>query len=558
MVEGVGFNAPGLPMSTPFRIEHRDWAIAAVVFAASLALRVPWRSTAPFHWDTAQFALAVQHFDVTRSQPHAPGFFLYVMLGRLVNLALHDPHASLVWVSATAGSAMAALGFLLGTVLFWRGCGLAVAVILATGPLAWFHSELALTTALDGALVTGLALACVVTIRRAGRWRDVTVVSVLLALVAANRPQTAVTASPMVLFALSRCPLPRAPRVAATAVMTAVGCVAWFVPLTAMSGGVGVYLETLSAKGRFDMHFSPWRAGWRAAGAHATFIAWSCLSGLLLAAPLGAVEWLRRWWQMPRTPQGSGRTERGEAVTLLACWVVPMLVLGVVVHTLQPGYVLAYLPALAVLCGLGLAGGSESLARRPTRAEVRRAQSPREVSGKARLAILLAVIAAFNSVVFLVPPRWASGLIGPWMMTAPALRGDGRRLEAAVGAIARDYKAERTVIMHRSEAIWWGFRQFQYQLPHFRNVMLTWDDALPGELSRMLWIGHEGRTTFQRDFELDDSQTALLVVPPGDPPAAWWPGVDFTGAKVVPETAGSVYEVTPAKVRAAWSRLWPR
>ena len=77
---------------------------AVVLFAVALVLRVAFRSQMAYHWDSAQFALAITEYDIRLSQPHAPGYFLYVMLGRLVNCVVGDPHASLVWISVVFGS----------------------------------------------------------------------------------------------------------------------------------------------------------------------------------------------------------------------------------------------------------------------------------------------------------------------------------------------------------------------------------------------------------------------------------------------------------------------
>ena len=56
----------------------------------SLLLRVPFRSHYAYHWDSAQFALAIGHYDIRQGLPHQPGFFLYVMLGRCVNWVVGD------------------------------------------------------------------------------------------------------------------------------------------------------------------------------------------------------------------------------------------------------------------------------------------------------------------------------------------------------------------------------------------------------------------------------------------------------------------------------------
>ena len=102
---------------------RRDWLAAAILFAVSLAIRVPFRSHFAYHWDSAQFALAIEHFDVSLSLPHRPGYFLFIMLGRIANLFVGNPHTSLMWVNMVAGAALVALGYLLGAALFGRHCG---------------------------------------------------------------------------------------------------------------------------------------------------------------------------------------------------------------------------------------------------------------------------------------------------------------------------------------------------------------------------------------------------------------------------------------------------
>src|SRR6266478_5422988 len=98
--------------------DRRDWMTAVIFFLAALALRVPFRSRFAYHWDSAQFALAIVHYNISLGLPHIPGFFLYVMLGRVVNLFVREPHTSLVCISIFTGAAVAGLGYLLATALF--------------------------------------------------------------------------------------------------------------------------------------------------------------------------------------------------------------------------------------------------------------------------------------------------------------------------------------------------------------------------------------------------------------------------------------------------------
>src|SRR6266446_3102013 len=94
------------------KFDRNDWVTVAAFFLGSLALRVPFRSEYAYHWDSAEFALAIREYNVALSQPHAPGYFLYVMAGRLMNLLIGDPHASLVWLSVLCGSALVAVLYL--------------------------------------------------------------------------------------------------------------------------------------------------------------------------------------------------------------------------------------------------------------------------------------------------------------------------------------------------------------------------------------------------------------------------------------------------------------
>jgi len=88
--------------------------VAAAMFLVSVALRISFRSQLVYHWDGAQLALAIREYNVALNQPHAPGYFLYVMLGRLVNFFVHDAHGSLVWfkcgVRQRAGSGAVSAG----------------------------------------------------------------------------------------------------------------------------------------------------------------------------------------------------------------------------------------------------------------------------------------------------------------------------------------------------------------------------------------------------------------------------------------------------------------
>ena len=86
-----------LSTATPARRLATPAALAGFALVALVrALTLP-RSL--WEMDEVLFVRAIQRFDPLRHHPHPPGYPLVVGLGKLLDLAFHDPFASLVALS---------------------------------------------------------------------------------------------------------------------------------------------------------------------------------------------------------------------------------------------------------------------------------------------------------------------------------------------------------------------------------------------------------------------------------------------------------------------------
>jgi 4-amino-4-deoxy-L-arabinose transferase-like glycosyltransferase len=85
-------------------------AIVVLISRILTAPRTPWEN------DEFLFAEAVRKFDPSRYHPHPPGYPLYILLGKLVNVIVGDPWRALVIVSIIA----APIGFVALTRAFRR------------------------------------------------------------------------------------------------------------------------------------------------------------------------------------------------------------------------------------------------------------------------------------------------------------------------------------------------------------------------------------------------------------------------------------------------------
>lgn len=520
-----------------------DWVMAAFFLTASLAFHVPFRSQLTYHWDGAQFALAIGTYDMRICQPQPPGYFLYVMLGRLVNLFVGEPHNSLVWLSIVAGAALPAVGFLLAKAMFGRAVGTATAVILATSPLCWFHSEVALTSIVDAALVTSTVLACWTAIRHGGRWRDVFWLSVLFAAVAGVRQQSGAILLPVWCYALLKFRRPRWPRVLAVVLLTALFCALWFVPMVSKTGGVAEYLHLLQAKDRFDAPKTIWGGGgMNALLTNVSMIGRACWVGLLLAAVISVGEFF--YWVFGERAEVKQQlySECAEQIRVLAAWIVPMILFWLVMYVTMPGYVLCFFPGLAIVAGIAVNRFAGRLARFFDDAH----KVTREWRWKFVPVILtVGSVAGINVIVFAGRPKHLNPALGGLPLTGTEIQQHDRQLAVCFRMIRQKFQSEDTVIYHCDQFFYWGFRQFQYHLTEYCNVLLKPDSSLSGDLQRKQWMAKQRRTTFIDSTNDLPGRIVLLIVPPQESVQAFNRYFDVSTAELMFESGVKLYLVKP-------------
>ncbi|MCH7591100.1 DUF2723 domain-containing protein [PVC group bacterium] len=138
----------------------RDVYIAIILFALGIVTRIPFMSKVFYYWDCVNYALALDNYDVSLQQPAAPGYFLYIMLGRVFHLFIDNPNTCFVWISVIASGFGAMLLYVLGFHMFSKRIGVMASLLFITSPLVWFHGEIAFAYVLEGTLSVLLALVC--------------------------------------------------------------------------------------------------------------------------------------------------------------------------------------------------------------------------------------------------------------------------------------------------------------------------------------------------------------------------------------------------------------
>ncbi|MCS6962450.1 hypothetical protein [Thermoflexus sp.] len=424
------------------------WAMHPVGVFAALAVLTRWplRGRWLYHWDSVNFALALDHFDVARGQPHVPGYPLYVGMGRIARWLFHDPQTALVALSVTGTVLATVMIYRLG--VEWGGprTGIWAALFWLSSPLVWFYGEIALPHALDA----GLILLLVWLAWRCARGERLhRPLALALALSAGLRPQNLLFLGPVFLWGLWGQPWRRR---AESVLWLGGALLLWLVPLLTLSGGLLRYLEISRA---FHAHF--WSStlvfgpGGMAAlqrnlGKLAAYTAYG-LAGAGLAVAL-VPQVLRRVNPFPaRFPRVGW-----------ALWIIPSLAFYAFIHMGQQGLVLVFLPALILLAAYIVA----------------RSGSWGRWLGAAGVAI--------NVAIFLLAPEYPLGTEGIRLLNRSTLRRHDAQLEGRFDLLRAHFPPDRTLVV----ASEWRF--FDFYAPEYPVLPFGLEDPAERPRTEQVWM----------------------------------------------------------------------
>ena len=210
--------------------------------------------------DAINFALGVRDFDVSRHQPHPPGYPLFIAAAKLSTATLNQlgvPAADargLALLSAVSGALLIPALFALFRALdgdvhhAWWATLLTVA-----SPLVWFTAFRPLSDVAGLAAVVFAQALLIRSIMGAPALRHLVAGALLAGLAIGIRAQTFTLTLPLLTLALVLPGVARGLRARVIAVAAlAAGVAVWVVPLLIASGGPGRYLAALGQQGGED------------------------------------------------------------------------------------------------------------------------------------------------------------------------------------------------------------------------------------------------------------------------------------------------------------------
>ncbi|NMB87739.1 MAG: DUF2723 domain-containing protein [Chloroflexi bacterium] len=413
-----------------------DKVLPAVLFLVTIISRGLFPSHYLYHWDSVNFAFAIVDFDIAKEQPQPPGYILYVLLVRGINVLVHNANLAMVLVSILASALAVIMLYLLGRELFNLQTGILAALFLLISPLFWFYGEIALPHTLDAFLVILVAYWGWRVLK--GEQQYLYLETGTLAIASGVRPQTLLFLLPVYLFSIHRVPLKK---IILAGLLGFLICLAWFVPMIQDTGGLTRYLEVMD---QFSMRFQESTSIFLGAGAfglvrNLTKLALYSGYGVGLAAvPFAARLVFRR-----RVP---GELEdRRMAYVFLVLWTAPAFLYYLFVHMGQQGLVFVYLPAILIF---GAWVGDRLMRSYGTPAQV-----------------LIAACIVLNGAIFVLAPEFPlPGRSSIRLLTRQTIQQSDVYLHSRIAAIEENFSPANTSILATN------WHHVEYYLPQFKVI----------------------------------------------------------------------------------------
>ena len=174
-----------------------------LLLASAVAItRFAFRSHYLYDLDSVNFALGMGRFDPRVHQPHPPGYFLYICLGRLLNTVFHDANLALVVLSILASCGAVVVIYRMALEWFGPSAARFAGVLFLFSPLAWFHGTVALTYSVEAFFSALLGYLCWRIV--CGSERLIVPAGIILGISAGVRPSSLLFLGPLFLFSLRK------------------------------------------------------------------------------------------------------------------------------------------------------------------------------------------------------------------------------------------------------------------------------------------------------------------------------------------------------------------
>jgi len=451
--------------------------LPSLFFLITVISRVPFTSAYLYHMDSVQYALALEEYNITVHQPHPPGYFLYIMLGRFLNLFIQDANSTFIVISVFFSGLTVVAVYYLGKEIFNKKAGIMAAVIAMTSPNLWFHGEVALTNVAEAFFSAFVALLCWRIYK--GKHEYIWLSVLALAIAGGIRQNTMIFLFPLWLFSVKGVPI-RKTAVSLGLLITC--CLFWFVPMVYMTGGWHAYREAFRELWLFNTgNVSVFEKGWTTFRIFSSCLARFTVYGVgggIFVLILAAYSLVRK-----KRIKSLDKTK----AAFFSLWILPsfFFFLLIFIHPSNPGYVLVFMPALFILTALSIDFISADLQQ-----IIRR-----DISVFIAVSVIIVNLFMF--------------FFSSYLTSYREIRTHDRNLSIMFDGIKK-YDPSKAAVFILPYSFY-GYRHIMYYLSHYRVYQVDVRVAPTGEVRKTFW--GENKKTFLSETIILPERFDTFIMP---------------------------------------------
>jgi hypothetical protein len=350
-----------------------------------LITRIPFMSKYLYEWDSVNYALGFEKYDILNHQPHPPGYILYIGLGKIVNTIFNDANTTMIVISIVFSILTVILVYYLTKNFFSKEIAIISSILLIFNPIFWFYGEIATIYPSEAFFATLIAYISYKVLK--GNQKLFYPSAIILGLAGGFRQDLIIFMLPLWLFSLYYSNRSILKIIKAFAVLIP-SILVWFVPTVLLTGGIAPYIyasghlssdignTSILLGASFFIHF---------------VMLVALFSWLILATGIIGILFLIFFIINERRNILNKNSLKNPKFIFLLLWILPMLIFQILFPLSKPGYSLIYISALSMIIGYSFNYASLKIKNRYG------------YSYRSVISILLAIFVFINVFYFLYP-----------------------------------------------------------------------------------------------------------------------------------------------------------
>ncbi|MFH1088222.1 MAG: glycosyltransferase family 39 protein [Patescibacteria group bacterium] len=447
--------------------------------------------------DSALYALALDHYDISAHQPHPPGYALYILFAKAFYWLTGDANLALVIVSIIFSVLALYAVFYLAKLIYGKKVAWLSTVLLVTGSLFWFNGQVALNYTCD---VFFTAWAGIYLYRAVVDTRNQSALlwaSLILAIGGGFRPTLVIFMAPLWLWAIWR---QRSWRGLLINILIVVGgTLVWLLPAIWLSGGLLKFWHAVSSilLGKSGLYsFSVFDQGLAKLAWYSKLI-WSNLLLNFGLATLFTIAYIASWL----APQAGERKLNLLNLWFWLFWIIPAMLFYLLVVFTVPGYLLVVLSALTILVAVSIVGLIEELLA------AYQVRGSKPLLATQLIVVIAMGIAGFNSYTYFKPDT----IINMQKSTHFAIERSNGLWRNVILDIRSNFNPQNSLIGIDEPFVNWGLPQFEYYLPEYSVYLrTTWGIYNPDDKKWMLAYQHQLSLVDELEILPTDSYVIII------------------------------------------------